>query len=74
MKRFLSLGVFLCLVSCIADTSDPLAIDDAPEGTAEAQEPVMAASLTPEEAKSSLIGWVAYMSGTDLIPCRRRGT
>jgi hypothetical protein len=70
MKRFLVLGVFVCLVSCIADTSDPSATSDPPEDTAETQEPMTAASPTPEEVKSSLTGWVAHMSGTDFIPCR----
>jgi hypothetical protein len=70
MKRFLVLGVFVCLVSCIADTSDPSAMDDPSEDVAETQEPVMAASPTPEEVKAALTGWVAYMSGTDFIPCK----
>ncbi len=65
MKRFLSPVILVCLVSCVADTSDPSVMED----TAETQDAVTAAP-TAEELKSSLTGWVAYLSGTDLIACQ----
>ena len=66
MKRILVLGIFSCLVSCLADVADPSVMDD----TAETQDAVTVADPTPEEVKASLTGWVAHLSGTDLVPCQ----
>jgi hypothetical protein len=68
MKRFLVLGVFVCLVSCIAETSDPSVMEDA----AETQDELKITSFPPidlseREAvlEKSLTGWRVYIHGQD---------
>ena len=71
MKRFLALGVS----ACIADTSDPSAMEDTAEDTAETQGELKVVSSPPidlrnaeenereEVLKKSLTDWRVYIRG-----------
>jgi hypothetical protein len=79
MRRFLVLGVLLCLVSCIADTSAPSETDDPPEDTAETQDELKVTPFPPshlpdaeerqraEVLKKSLTGWRVYIRGQNYV-------